>query len=71
MILIKKGYKYQDFHHQNLDKIEYLTGREVLPSNQSQIMEKAKYSYSPLGKTLKKQRKILRIKEKKTKTIED
>ena len=34
-----------------IDKYEYLTGEEILPSNQQQIIEQAKFSYSPLGKT--------------------
>ena len=40
---------------------EYLTGEEILPSNQQQIIEHAKFTYSPLGKAF----------EKQTKTIED
>ena len=44
-----------------IDKYEYLTGEEILPSNQQQIIEQAKYTYSPLGKAF----------EKKMKTIED
>ena len=43
------------------DKYEYLTGEEILPSNQQQIIEQAKFTYSPLGKAF----------EKQTKTIED
>ena len=43
------------------DKYEYLTGERILPSNQQQIIEQAKFTYSPLGKAFKKQ----------TKTIED
>ena len=31
-----------------IDKYEYLTGREMLPSNQQQIIEQAKFTYSPL-----------------------
>ena len=27
---------------------EYLTGKAILPSNQRQIMEQAKFKYSPL-----------------------
>ena len=30
------------------DKYEYLTGEEILPSNQRQIIEQAKFTYSPL-----------------------
>ena len=44
-----------------IDKYEYLTGEEILPSNQQQIIEQGKFTYSPLGRTF----------EKETKTIED
>ena len=44
-----------------IDKYEYLTGEEILPSNKEQITEQAKFTYSPLGKAF----------EKQTKTIED
>ena len=30
------------------DKDEYLTGEEVLPSHQQQMIEQAKFTYSPL-----------------------
>ena len=33
-----------------IDKYEYLTNEEILPSNQRQIIEKAKFTYSPLRK---------------------
>ena len=33
-----------------IDKYEYLTGEEILPSNQQLITEQAKFTYSPLGK---------------------
>ena len=42
-----------------LDKYEYLTGEEVLPSNQQQIIQQAKFNYSLLGKTIEKQRKTI------------
>ena len=32
-----------------IDNYEYLTGEEILPSNQQQINEQAKFTYSPLG----------------------
>ena len=44
-----------------IDKYEFLTGKEILPSNQKQIIEQAKFTYSPLGKAF----------EKKIKTIQD
>ena len=42
-----------------LDKYEYLTGEEILPSNQQQLIQQAKFNYSPLGKAIKKQRKTI------------
>ena len=36
-------------------KYEYLTGKKILPSDQSRIMEQAKFTYSSLGKALEKQ----------------
>ena len=38
-----------------IHKYEYLTCEEILPSNQEQIIEKAKFTYSPLGKAFEKQ----------------
>ena len=43
-----------------IDKYEYLTGEEILPSNQQQIIQQAKFNYSPLGKTLEKQVKTIK-----------
>ena len=36
-----------------IDKYEYLTCEGILPSNQRQIIEQAKFAYSPLGKAIK------------------
>ena len=38
-------------------KYEYLTGKDILPSNQQQIIEQARFTYSPLGKAFEKQTK--------------
>ena len=43
-----------------LDKYKYLTGEEILPSNQQQIIQQAKFNYSPLGKALEKQVKTIK-----------
>ena len=43
-----------------LDKYEYLTGEEILPSNQQQIIQQAKFNYSPLGKGIEKQVKTIK-----------
>ena len=55
-----------------IDKYEYLTGEEILPSNQQQIIEQAKFTYSPLGKAFEKQTKTIEDKgEKQIKTIQN
>ena len=43
-----------------IDKYEYLTGEEILPSNQQQLIQQAKFNYSPLGKALEKQVKTIK-----------
>ena len=40
-------------------KYEYLTGEDILPSNQQQIVEQAKFTYSTLGKAFEKQIKTI------------
>ena len=42
-----------------IDKYEYLTGQEILSSNQKQIIEQAKFTDSPLGKAFEKQIKTI------------
>ena len=37
-----------------INKYEYLTGEGILLSNQNQIIEQAKFTYSPLEKTFEK-----------------
>ena len=54
------------------DKYEYLTGEEILPSNKQQIIEQAKFTYSPLGKVFEKQTKTIEDQgEKQIKAIQD
>ena len=40
-------------------KYEYLTGKDILSSNQQQIIEQAKFTYSPLKKAFGKQIKTI------------
>ena len=40
-----------------IGKYEYLTGEEVLPTQQHRLIEETKFSYSPLGKAFEKQTK--------------
>ena len=56
-----EGAKMSALSSGKIEKYEYLTGEEILPSNQKQIIEQAKFTYSPRGKAF----------EKQTKTIED
>ena len=42
-----------------IDKYEYLTGGEILPTNQQQVIEQAKFTYSPLAKAFEKQKKTI------------
>ena len=42
-----------------LHKYEYLTGEDILPYAQQQIIEQTKFTYSPLGKAFDKQIKTI------------
>ena len=48
-----------------IHKYEYITGKDILPSNQQQIIEQAKFTYSPLGKAFEKQIKTIEDQVKK------
>ena len=48
-----------------IDKYEYLTGEEILISDQSRIIEQAKLIYFPLGKAFEKQIKTIEGQGKK------
>ena len=61
MILVEKQQKYLNPIIRYNQQIWIPIGEEILPSNQKQIIEHAKYTYSLLGMAF----------EKQTKTIED
>ena len=42
-----------------LHKYDYLTGEDILPSDQQQIINQTKFTYSPLGKAFDKQIKTI------------
>ena len=42
-----------------IDKYEYFTGEEILPSNKQHLIEQAKFTFCPLGKEFKKQTKTI------------
>ena len=68
----REAAKISAFLSGKIDKYEYLTGEEILPSNQQQIIEQAKFTYSPLGKAFEKQTKTIEDKgEKQVKAIQD
>ena len=49
--------KYQQYSQLKLIKPEYLKGEEILPPNQSQIIDQAKFISSLLRKAFEKQKK--------------
>ena len=49
-----------------IDRYEYLTGKEILPSNQKKIIEETKFTYSPLEKAFEKQIKTIEDQGEKT-----
>ena len=62
-ILIENQLKYQLYH---------LTGEDILLSNQQQIIEQAKFTYSSLGKAFEKQIKTIEDQsQKQVKTLEN
>ena len=48
-----------------IDKYEYLTGEDIWPSNQQQMIAQAKFTYSPFGKAFEKQTKTIKDQGKK------
>ena len=76
---IQKSFKVQKKSFQNIQKssgkthkYEYLTGEDILPSNEQQTIEQAKFTYSPLGKVFEKQIKTTEDQgDKEIKAIQD
>ena len=60
-----------------IHKCEYLTGEDILPTDQQQIIEQVKFTYSPLGKAFEKQIETIedqgkkQVEALKTKAIND
>ena len=55
----RKAAKILALSSNRIGKYEYLTREEILPSNQKQIIEQAKFTYSHLGKAFEKQIKTI------------
>ena len=43
MVLTEKQQKYRHYYLGKKDKYEYLTGEEILPSDQGRVIEEAKF----------------------------
>ena len=61
----RKAAKISALSSGKLHKYEYLAGEDILPSNQQQIIEQRKLTYSPLGKAFDKQIKTIEDQGKK------
>ena len=55
----REAAKISAFSPGKIHKYQYLTGEDILPFNQQQIIEQAKFTYSPLGKAFEKQIKTI------------
>ena len=68
----KEAAKLSALSSGKIHKYEYITGLDILPSNQKKIIGQARFSYSPLGKAFEKQIKIIEDQGKKqVKALED
>ena len=48
------------------DDYEYLTGKDILPSEQRRVIEQAEFIYSPLGKALERETQTIKDQGEKT-----
>ena len=58
-VINREAAKISTLSSGKIDKHEYLTGEEILPSYQKQIIKQVKFTYSPLGKVFEKQTKTI------------
>ena len=61
----REAAKISAWSSNKIDKYEYLTGEEILPSNKKQTIEQARFTYSPFGKAFEKQIKTIEDQGKK------
>ena len=61
----REATKISALSSRELNKYEYLTGEDILPSNRQQIIEQARFTYSPLGKAFEEQAKTIEDQGKK------
>ena len=55
----KEAAKISALSSDKIDKYEYLIGEEILPPDQSRMIEQAKFTYFPLGEAFEKQIKTI------------
>ena len=55
----REAAKISDLSSNKFNKYEYLAGKEILTSNQEQMIQQAKFTYFPLGKAFEKQIKTI------------
>ena len=55
----REAAKISELSSDKIDKYEYLTDDEMLPPDQSRIIEQANFTDSPLGKAFEKQTKTI------------
>ena len=63
--IYREGAKTSALSSGKIYKYEYLTSEDILPSNQQQIIQQAKFTYSPLGNGFEKQIKTFEDQEEK------
>ena len=62
--IIREAAKISALSSGKIDRYEYLTGEETLPSDQSRIVEQVSFTYPLSEKHLKNKQKQLKCKEK-------
>ena len=55
----RKAAKISALSSNKIHKYEYLTGEDILPLSNQQIIEQARFTYFPLGKAFEKQMKTI------------
>ena len=60
MIINREAAKISASSSGKINKYEYLSGKEILPSDQRNLVEQAKFTYFSFGKALKKQTKTIK-----------
>ena len=68
----REGAKISALSSGKIHKYQYLTGEDILPSNQQQIIKQTRFTYFPLQKAFEKQIKTSEDQgEKQIKAVQD